>query len=108
MRIPVTCICGHPIDADEVVQMGAYMRLSGPNVVYVRFRCSVCNHLGEKLVEQQRWHEQLHNAVIPKPATAPVAANNVESERFASMGPIRADEQIDFHLALAGMSRIEL
>ncbi len=53
MGIPVTCICGHPIDADEVVQMGAYTRLSGPNVVYVRFRCSVCNHLGEKLVEQQ-------------------------------------------------------
>ncbi|MDD3925809.1 MAG: hypothetical protein PHT33_04035 [bacterium] len=106
MKIPVTCICGHPIDADEVIQMGAYMRLTGPNVVYVRFRCSVCNHLGEKLIEQQRWHEKMHDAVRSEAAAETVVS--VENEQFSSMGPIRADEQIDFHLALAGMAHIEL
>lgn len=103
MKTPVTCICGHTVETDEIVQMGAYLRLVRPNLVFIRFRCSVCDHCGEKLFEQSRWHEKLQDIACEETDVVPE-----ENGEFRDMGPIDADEQIDFHIAINGLEGILL
>ena len=92
-RTAIKCSCGQRIGQKDVMQTGYYMRMFGPNFVYVKFRCSRCKKLGEQFVKQEEWEDG-----ILKENMAEVSA--VEKQQFASMGPIQMREMVDFHQAL--------
>ena len=92
-RTAIKCHCGQRIHQKDVMQTGYYMRMFGPNFVYVKFRCSRCKKLGEQFVKQDEWE-----AGVLKDNASELATG--ERERFASLGPIDMNEMVDFHYTL--------
>lgn len=80
-----------------MIQTGLYLSVLGPSYVYVRYRCGRCKRVGEKLVEQESWDP----AVLRPSRRGP---NEAEMRRFSDMGEITAEEVIDFHYALDGLT----
>ena len=92
-RTAIKCHCGQRIHQKDVMQTGYYMRMFGPNFVYVKFRCSRCKKLGEQFVKQDEWE-----AGVLKDNASELATG--ERERFAALGPIDMNEMVDFHYTL--------
>ncbi|MCX6375887.1 MAG: hypothetical protein NTU88_07650 [Armatimonadetes bacterium] len=89
----IKCNCGQRIIAKDVMQTGYYLRLLGPNFVYVKFRCSRCKKLGEQFVKQQDWEDGILNDIPPE-------VTDTEKQNLESLGPISVNEQIHFHFEL--------
>jgi len=89
----IRCHCGHRIYAKDILQKSTYVRVFGPTLMYLKFRCSRCKRLGEKIIEQDQWDESLLR-------DAPTEMSVEEKRRFDRMGKITADEVIDFHFQL--------
>ena len=75
--------------------MRFYLSLFGPSYVSVHYRCGRCKRIGKALVEEQRW------------AGFNIDRSGEESQlqaddrkRFEALGPITAEEMVDFHFAL--------
>jgi DNA-directed RNA polymerase subunit RPC12/RpoP len=95
----IRCNCGHRIGNRDVLQRGYYLSLLGPSFIYVRYRCSRCKRVGEKLVQEEKWDP----AVLDQAA---VELSEDELHKFKTMGPIGADEIVDFHFALANLDEL--
>ena len=95
----IKCNCGHRIGNRDVLQRGYYLSLFGPSFIYVRYRCSRCKRVGEKLVQEEKWDP----SVLTQASTE---LSDDELHKFENMGPITADEIVDFHFALAGLDRL--
>jgi DNA-directed RNA polymerase subunit RPC12/RpoP len=97
----IKCACGHRVVRKDVLQTGLYLSVLGPSYIYVRYRCGRCKRVGEKLVEQEAWDPSVLRA--DRRSNRP-GLSKAEIRRFAKMGEITADEIIDFHYALDGLS----
>src|SRR4051794_36014851 len=93
MRTTIRCNCGQRVIAKDVMQTGYYLRLFGPSMVYVKFRCSRCKKLGEQFVKQEEWDEGILRDV-------PSEVSTDEKERFTELGPIDINEVINAHFSL--------
>lgn len=49
------CECGQKLFRRDIVKQEYYVRQFGPSFVYLKFRCSRCNRLGERYVRQEEW-----------------------------------------------------
>jgi hypothetical protein len=58
----IVCACGRRIEGREVLQQGYFMNHWEPVWVFIKYRCSRCRMLGEKLVEYEQWSEDLLEA----------------------------------------------
>lgn len=91
-RTTVYCHCGHRITARDVLRKH-YYRDAELGILQVRFRCSNCRRLGEKVVECSDWEEPVlegdPNDFTPR-----------ERRRFQRLGPITAEEASAFHAEL--------
>ena len=77
----IVCACGHQIAAREILQHGYFMSHWEPVWVYVKYRCSRCKMMGEKLVDYQNWD----GSVLEYEAAEPTSE---EADRFLAMGEI--------------------
>lgn len=98
-RTTIRCKCGQRISQREVMQSGYYPRMSGPSLVFVRYRCSRCKRLGQKYINQEEWEQGILN-------DATVEATTTEQERFSAMGPIEMRELVEFHDGLDSQSNL--
>jgi len=64
----ITCSCGRQIEGREVLQQGYFMTAWRPVWVYVKYRCSRCRMLGERLVDYTQWTD---DALSSEPAGPP-------------------------------------
>lgn len=96
MKTGLLCRCGQRITRRDVMQQGIYMRQSGPNYVYIKYRCSRCKKLGELYIKHEDWKESLllDNASEQSPR---------ERHRFARMGAITLEEMRRFHHQLEAL-----
>ncbi|GAB4465533.1 MAG: hypothetical protein OHK0029_36240 [Armatimonadaceae bacterium] len=98
-RTAIRCNCGQRISRREVMQTGYYPRMSGPSLVFVRFRCSRCKKLGQQYVHQEEWERGvLHDS--------PVETSNEEQQRFDTLGPIGMQELVRFHDDLEALGNL--
>lgn len=97
----VICHCGHRILRRDVLQEGRFLRLNTPGFVYIKYRCSHCKRVGERLLA---FDEYEAGALMEIPAET----SREERLRFARLGPIELDEVIDFHYELDGASLEDL
>ena len=95
-RTAIRCKCGQRVSQREVMQTGYYPRMSGPSLVFVRFRCSRCKKLGQEYINQEEWE----NGILKDAA---IEATDTEQERFAAMGPIEMGELVDFHTEMESL-----
>lgn len=82
------------------MQQGYYLRLVGPNFVYVKYRCSRCKKLGEQFVRQAEWESGILDEVLCE-------ASADELKRFDELGPIDIHECIDAHFELENIQSLE-
>ncbi len=85
----IVCVCGHRIEAREILQHGYFMSHWEPVWVYVKYRCSRCKMMGEKLVDYKNWDESYLDHEGGEPTSE-------ESTRFLAMGQIDEEEVRDF------------
>ena len=71
-----------------------------PVFVYVKYRCSRCKRLGQKVVDYGRWDESLLRNRHPELGEA-------ERRRFDALGPITEDEIIQFHVQLTSLEALD-
>jgi DNA-directed RNA polymerase subunit RPC12/RpoP len=90
---PIRCHCGQRIVSKDVLQRSWYVRVFGPNFMYLKFRCSRCKRLGEKFIEQEKWDDAVLRDI-------PSEITHDEKKRFEHMGKITVDEEIDFHFEM--------
>jgi hypothetical protein len=81
----IVCACGRRIEGREVLQHGYFMSHWKPVWVFVKYRCSRCRMLGEKLVDYDQWDETALDGEAPEPAFA-------EAPTFAPLGEIDDEE----------------
>lgn len=93
----IRCSCGHRISAREVLKHGIMMAHWQPLYAYVRYRCSRCKRLGERVVDYERWDQS-----ALKEYTGEITEQ--ERTKFDRMPPITSDEIIRFATALAAAS----
>ncbi len=96
-RTAIRCKCGQRISQREVMQTGYYPMMSGPSLVFVRFRCSRCKKLGQEYINQEEWEKGILQ-------DASVEANAPERDRFTAMGPIEMRELVEFHNDLEALN----
>ncbi|MCL5283893.1 MAG: hypothetical protein M1330_04175 [Armatimonadetes bacterium] len=99
MKSTIKCNCGQRIFARDVMQRGYYVRQFGPSYVYIKYRCSRCKKLGEHFIKQEDWEEGLLQDSLSE-------LSPVEENRFSAMGPISAEEMLDFHFQLEKLEKI--
>ena len=56
------CKCGHIVEPPDVTNFKFYERFIGPYFVYVKFRCPVCQKVGERFLKQEQWEQGLNLA----------------------------------------------
>jgi hypothetical protein len=83
----IVCACGRQIEAREILQHGYFMSHWEPVWVYVKYRCSRCKMMGEKLVDYKNWDESVLECEGAEPTSE-------EATRFLAMGQI-GDEELD-------------
>ncbi len=96
----IRCSCGHRIGAREILQHGYIMTHGTPVLVYVKYRCSRCKRLGQKVVDYHDWDESLLRVDHSELTEA-------ERRRFEALGPITDDELLEFHLQIASLKTID-
>jgi hypothetical protein len=87
---PVTCSCGKRVYVEDVLQQGRSLRLFGPSLVYLKYRCSHCKRVEERFISEHGWDEEMLRELPPE-------TSRDERERFTEMGEISPDEALDFH-----------
>lgn len=87
-KLRIRCKCGHRISGKEVLRQGIFMSHWQPLYAYVRYRCSRCKRIGEKLVDYRLWGRAARRS--------PSEVADEERARFERMGPITANEVIEF------------
>lgn len=95
-KVVIRCKCGHRILKRDVLQMRFYLSLFGPSFVSVHYRCGRCKRIGKQVVEEQRWA----GFNVDKNAEEPRHQENEKRRQMEALGPITAEELIDFHFAL--------
>ena len=72
----ILCSCGRRIEGREVLQQGYFMSQWKPLWVFVKYRCSRCRMLGEKLVAYEAWDAAIlgREAIEARPAQLPAPA----------------------------------
>lgn len=100
-KIGIRCSCGHRISAREVLKHGIMMAHWQPLYAYVRYRCSRCKRLGERVVDYERWDQSKLKASIGE-------LTEEERAKFDGMPPIASDEIIRFAKALAEASESDV
>jgi hypothetical protein len=68
----------------------------------VHYRCGRCKRIGKQLVEEQKWAGFDRDRSGEEPAK--VAEDR---RRLESMGPITAEEMVDFHFSLDKLGTLE-
>ncbi len=81
----IICTCGRQIEAREILQHGYFMSHWEPVWVYVKYRCSRCKMMGEKLVDYKNWDESVLGHESAEPSSE-------EATRFLAMGQIDDEE----------------
>lgn len=99
MKTGLMCRCGHRITRRDVMQQGIYMRQSGPNYVYLKYRCARCKKLDERYIKHEEWEDSLLQETGTEQSFK-------ERTRFAKMGAITLEEMRRFHHELEGMQRL--
>lgn len=99
MKTGLLCRCGQRITRRDVMQQGIYMRQSGPNYVYIKYRCSRCKKLGEHYIKHEEWEDGLLHENNSEQSSK-------ERQRFARLGAITLDEMRRFHNELEGLNRL--
>lgn len=92
-RSRIRCVCNQPITAQDIIQIGVYLQVDGPQYILLRFHCPHCHQVGEMVIE----HKLLGDSSSPKLFSE---LTEQEKEKFSKMGEITTDELIDFHFAL--------
>jgi DNA-directed RNA polymerase subunit RPC12/RpoP len=87
------CHCGSRILTRDVVERNWYVRVYGPNFMYVKYRCSHCRRVGEKLIEQDRWDDSILREI-------PHETTPEERRRLKTLKAITLEEQLEVHAAL--------
>jgi DNA-directed RNA polymerase subunit RPC12/RpoP len=87
--LDIRCQCGHRISSKEIIKQGIFMSHWKPLYRYVRYRCSRCRRVGETLMDHRLWDA----LASPRPREE---ATEEERARFNRMGPITANEAIEF------------
>jgi DNA-directed RNA polymerase subunit RPC12/RpoP len=87
------CRCGTRILTRDVVERSWYVRVYGPNFMYVKYRCGHCRRVGEKLIEQDRWDESILREI-------PHETTPEERRRLKTLPAITIEEQLEVHTAL--------
>ena len=87
----VQCVCGHHVGLNELLAHGFVMVGETPAHVYLKYRCAACGHEGVELLDYDTW-----NAMM-KELAAPVE----EISALVGLGPIRAEEMLEFAEELA-------
>ena len=86
----IVCACGRQIEGREVLQQGYFMSHWKPVWVFVKYRCSRCRMLGEKLVDYSQWDEAAlerePDETRPEPASALVALGQIDDEEVRRFG----------------------
>lgn len=100
-RPVIRCKCGQRILVRDVLQTGNYVRLDGPDYVFIKYRCSRCKHLGEQFIEKDRWNPSILRE-------DPEDLTSSEKSQFDQMGPIAIDEQIKFHFYLEKVTTVKV
>jgi DNA-directed RNA polymerase subunit RPC12/RpoP len=94
------CSCGHRILAREIMQHGYVMTQGKPVFVYVKYRCSRCKRLGQKVVDYDRWDDSLLRQRHPE-------LHESERQRLSALGPITDDEILQFHAQLVSLKSLD-
>jgi len=97
----VTCACGHHIQGRDLLRRGCFMSRWQPIWVYLKYRCSRCRMVGEKLIDYQDWDEHM------------LADEGVLSEaegggRSTVLGAIGDDELREFSTRIRDLRRSDL
>ena len=100
-KVAIRCSCGHRISAKEVLRHGIFMHRYRPLYAYVRYRCSRCKRLGEKLIDYELWDQ----SVLREPSAE---LTEEERTRFQQMGKISSDEVIEFVVALRQLKTLDV
>ncbi|MFQ6132810.1 MAG: hypothetical protein ACE5R4_12290 [Armatimonadota bacterium] len=90
----IRCSCGQRISAREVLKHGIMMAHWQPLYAYIRYRCSRCQRLGERVVDYKRWDQ----SELRESASE---VTQEERAKFERLPPITSDEIIRFAKALA-------
>jgi len=98
----IRCRCGHRIRGRDVLQRGYYLSNWEPMYVYLKFRCSNCKMLGEKIVDYGDWDD----AVLEDGETAPQVVRD-RSQRV-TLGPITVAEVQEFGQRVARLRRADV
>ena len=98
----IRCSCGCRITESDIQQQGFVMSQWKPVFVYLRYHCPHCHEAGEELVDLADWAISL--------LRQPTDLTPQERERLAALGPIGADEVIEFarRLGLGGGTLLQL
>jgi DNA-directed RNA polymerase subunit RPC12/RpoP len=100
MRTFIRCSCGQRILSKDVLQTGYFLKLFGPSFVYVKYRCPRCKKPGEQFVPQESWDERVLQQEVSE-------LRAKERSRFARLGPISIDEQVQFHERLSVLDNLD-
>lgn len=100
LKSGIRCSCGCRITERDVQQQGFVMSHWKPVFVYLRYRCPQCHAAGEDLINVEEWDISL--------LREPAELTPEEIERLAELGPIEANEIIEFsvHLSRKGTTAL--
>jgi len=97
----ITCSCGRHIEGREILEQGYFMNQWKPVWVYLKYRCSRCRMLGEKLVEYTHWDESVLGFEAGEPS-------GVEAAGPPQRGAIDEAEVEEFTHKITTMRRSDL
>ncbi len=95
MRISdIQCRCGQRIAVRDVLHYDWYVRIFGPTLLYLKYRCSRCRRQGEKILEKAEEDDTLLRDSLSE-------GNESEARRFQTLGPITSGEERELQRKLA-------
>ena len=71
-----------------------------PVFVFLKYRCSRCKRLGQKVVDYDQWDDSLLRNRHPE-------VSDADRERFGALGPITDDELLQFHTQIASLEALD-
>lgn len=97
----IVCACGRRIEGREVLQHGYLMSHWKPIWVFVKYRCSRCRMLGEKLVDYNDWDESILDGEWPERHLSEMAP-------LTSLGEIDDEEVREFAKQISALRPSDL
>lgn len=101
MKVAIRCHCGQRISLRDVVQRVRVVRRFGSPMVYLRYRCSRCQKMGERYIKQD--HFTMWSLLGAEPEVTPQ-----ERKRFDRMGPITEDEIARVQQSSADLANLQV